>query len=74
MKKVIFLTTLMFLTSCTGEVASKLNRMKAPAIIVMHNNPKQLKPHVIIRDSEGVYYEIYDDIFKNSKIGDTVKF
>jgi hypothetical protein len=74
MKKVFFLIILLFVTSCDTTVARKINRMKAPAIIVMHNKPKQLKPHVIIRDSEGDYYEIYDDIFTNCKVGDTVKF
>lgn len=74
MKKVIYLFMLFFITSCDATVAHKINRMKAPAIIVMHNVPKQLKPHVIIRDSGGTYYEFYDDIFQNSQVGDTVKF
>ena len=73
MKNLLLILPLL-LSSCLNPVAREINKMKAPAVIIIHRESDTYKPHVIVKDGDGVYWEIYDDIFENSKVGDTIKF
>ena len=73
MKKLILILPLFFM-SCGGGTQYTINKMKAPAIITIHKKGDLYVAHVIVRDANGEYWELYDDIFDNSKVGDTIKF
>jgi hypothetical protein len=73
MKKLILIIPILFM-SCKVDVPYSINKMKAPAVITVHKKSDQFFAHVIVRDANGIYWELYDDIFDNSKVGDTIKF
>ncbi len=72
MKKLLLILPLLF-TSCYNNVADVIGDMKYPAIIVLHRKSDTYIAHVVIKDASGKYFDIYDDIFENSKVGDTLK-
>ena len=73
MKKLMLIIPILFV-SCTSDIQYSMDKMKAPAIITIHKKGDLYVAHVIVRDANGEYWELYDDIFDNSKVGDTIKF
>ena len=74
MKKLIIIIPILFM-SCKTDVEYSINKMKAPAVITVQKKGTIVdRAHIIVRDANGKYYEIHDDIFENSKVRDTIKF
>ena len=73
MKKLILIIPILFM-SCGDDIQYSINKMKAPAVITVHKKSNIYVAHIVIRDANGKYWELYDDIFDNSKVGDTIKF
>lgn len=75
MKKLILIIPILFV-SCASDIQYSINKMKAPAIITVHKESVEsfTDAHIIVRDANGEYWELYDDIFDNSKVGDTLKY
>ena len=73
MKKLMLIIPILFV-SCTSDIQYSMDKMKAPAIITIHKKCDLYVAHVIVRDANGEYWELYDDIFENSKVRDTIKF
>ena len=74
MRKLILIIPILFM-SCKTDVEYSINKMKAPAVITVQKKGTIVdKANIIVRDDNGKYYEIHDDIFENSKVGDTLKF
>lgn len=73
MRKLILIIPIFFM-SCKSDVEYYIDKMKAPAIITIHKKGDLYVAHVIVRDANGEYWELYDDIFDGSKVGDTIKF
>lgn len=74
MKKLMLIIPILFV-SCTNDIQYSMDKMKAPAIITVHKESDTFNDaHIIVRDANGKYWEIYNDVFDGSKVGDTLKF
>ena len=74
MKKLMLIIPILF-ASCTSDIQYSMDKMKAPAIITVHKESDTFNDaHIIVRDAKGKYWEIYNDVFDGSKVGDTLKF
>ena len=74
MKKLMLIIPILFV-SCTSDIQYSMDKMKAPAIITVHKESDTFNDaHIIVRDAKGKYWEIYNDVFDGSKVGDTLKF
>lgn len=74
MRKLILIIPIFFM-SCKSDVEYYIDKMKAPAVITVHKESDTFNDaHIIVRDAKGEYWEIYNDVFDGSKVGDTIKF